>query len=592
MATTRARRARPPPPKTLDDLRPLLVGPEQSRIRRLEDRLDRHLAEMVAEVLPQAITESRKRGEALSWAMEPILGSAVRDSVQRDPGGFAEAIAPAMAPATRKAVSSMLRAMLQRLNEALDRSLSLESLRWRLEARRSGRSFAEVALLRTLIYRVEQIFLIHRGTGLFLGHQSAEDIPCRDPDQISAMLSAIEAFAYEAFHAEGRLESFRMGDLSAWVEHGPSAALVAVVRGVAPQDYELVLRETLERIHLHYGSQLADFRGNTAPFSGIHDLLSSCLREQRRPPARRGRAMLIAVAALVAVCATVLGLHLRASSQDARRFAVHVEALRREPGLVVISAERRSGHSTFTGLRDPLASDPSEVLSRQGASPAAVTLRFEPFYSLDPRIVARRAEQALRPPPEVSLILRGATLSAVGVAPERWIERARWAAPALPGVLAFDDARLHPREAIEQAWAAERAIEGTEIVFSRGSTQLPAGQSARLDEIAAAARRLVALTPQAGMTVEIRVLGYADPTGSEAANQAISQARAERVAVELGARGVPPDRLRARGAGVRRDVLPSSCASDASGARCRPGAGAARARSVIFAVDLREVVED
>ena len=39
---------------------------------------------------------------------------------------------------------------------------------------RTGRSFAEVVMLRSLVYRVEQIFLIHRETSLSLLHVGDE----------------------------------------------------------------------------------------------------------------------------------------------------------------------------------------------------------------------------------------------------------------------------------------------------------------------------------------------------------------------------------------------------------------------------------
>ncbi|XXY52355.1 OmpA family protein [Sorangium sp. So ce269] len=592
MGPPRARRGTPPPVKTLEDLRPLLVGPEQRRIRRIEERLDGAMAGMVADVLPQAVVASRKSGEALAWAMDPLITRAIHESVRRDPGAFAEAISPAMGPAIRRLVTSTLRAMLQRLNEALALGFSLQSVRWRIEARRTGRPFAEVVLLRTLVYRTEQLFLVHRGTGIVLGHVSAEGVPFRDPDQVSAMLTAIDAFAHDAFRTEARLEHFRVGDLTGWVEHGPSALLVAIVRGVAPQEYEIVLRETLERLHLTYGDELASFRGDQAPFSGSRELLASCMSEQRRPVSRRGRPALAAAALLAAIAAVVLGSWARAAWRDQRRFAGCVEALRREPGLLVTAAERHAGQYAFTGLRDPLAADPTAVIERGGPVRRAVTLRFEPFYSLHPQIIERRVRQALQPPPGVSLVVRGGALVASGVAPERWIERARWSAAVLPGVASFDGERLHAQESVDRARAAASAVESIELLFSRGAARLAAEQAARAGEAAAAAERLLALAREAGMAAEIRVIGYADPAGAEASNRALSQARAEHVAAELRARGVPPDRLRAIGAGVRLAPLSPSCEGRAAGAGCAPGEAERRARSVIFLVDLRAAFKD
>jgi outer membrane protein OmpA-like peptidoglycan-associated protein len=563
--------SRPSAAKTLDDLRPLLVGPEQRRIQKLEERLDGHLVEMVAGVLPEAVTESRHKSDALAWAVEPIMERSVRETVRRDPGGFAEAISPAMGPAIRKAVTYRFRVLLQRFNAALNRSLSVESLRWRIEARRTRRPFAEVVLLRTLVYRVEQLFLIHRGSGLLLAHTLADDVPSQDPDQVSAMLSAIETFAHDAFREDARLERFRVGELVGWIEHGPSALLVAIVRGTAPEAYESVLREALERTHLEHAKALADFRGDPAPFAGTEDVLAGCLREHRKPPRRRWVGPMVAVGALVALLAIPIFLAARASRRDQQRFTAYADALRREPGLVVTAAERRAGRYVFAGLRDPLARDPATVLAQSGLDPAGATLGFEPFYSSDLRLVEPRAAKVLRPPGGVSLTFRKGTLEARGVAPQRWIERARSLALALPAVEAFDDKRLYDEESVASMRAMAGVLEGTELLFPAESTSLSADQRARLDSIAQEALSLLALSPKVGMTVQIDVVGYADPRGSEAWNQMLSSARARNVATELLKRGAFGGALSARGEGVRGDVEQDY----------------QRARSVIFRVDLR-----
>lgn len=439
-------RAVPRPSLTLEDLRPLLVGPEQGRIQQLEERLT-HVGEMVADVLPEAVTQSRKKGEALAWSLEPIVGQSIGRVVRKDPGAFAEAIAPAMGPAIRKAVAHTLRAALERFNVALERSLTLASLRWRLEARRTGRPFAEVALLRTLVYRVDEVLLIHRDTGLLLERVTAGDGPSQDPDQVSAMLSALDTFTHEAFNEDARLERFRVGPLAGWVEHGPTAILVAIVRGTAPESYEGVLREALERTHLALGKELTEFRGDTAAFAPAREVLMECLLEHHEMPRRARRISPRAVAALVAAIITIVaGLLAHRSWREHRRFEALLGALQREPGLVVIGAERRGGLHAFTGLRDPLAEAPAAALARSGLDPAGASLQFDPFYSLHPSIIDRRAKRILRPPAGVTMTYRDGVLHAGGVAPRRWIERARSAAPLLPGVLAFDESRLHEEE--------------------------------------------------------------------------------------------------------------------------------------------------
>ena len=97
---------------------------------------------------------------------------------------LATSLFPIIGEAVRKAVAHALQGMFDSLNLMLDRGLSLESWRWRFEAWRTGRSFGEVALTRSLNYRVEQVFLIHRETGLLLRHVAFESgiVRGRRPD--------------------------------------------------------------------------------------------------------------------------------------------------------------------------------------------------------------------------------------------------------------------------------------------------------------------------------------------------------------------------------------------------------------------------
>ncbi len=67
---------RPSPRKPLDDLdelRQLLIRPEQEELRELHDRLDdkEQRAHEVAEILPEAVTLSGDRSEDLTRALRP-----------------------------------------------------------------------------------------------------------------------------------------------------------------------------------------------------------------------------------------------------------------------------------------------------------------------------------------------------------------------------------------------------------------------------------------------------------------------------------------------------------------------------------------
>ncbi len=153
------------------ELRSLIIGPEQRQLRTLQARLDDQGAHTraVSRVLPQAIL-LRKDDPQMTRALAPTVEEAITSSVRRNPRPLADALFPIFGPAIRKAIAASLSGMLESLNRTLEHSLSWRAIQWRITALRTGKSFAEVVLLNTLVYRVEQVFLIERSSGLLLQH--------------------------------------------------------------------------------------------------------------------------------------------------------------------------------------------------------------------------------------------------------------------------------------------------------------------------------------------------------------------------------------------------------------------------------------
>ena len=272
--------------------------------------------------------------------------------------------------------------MLERFNVALEQSLSIRSIRWRIEARRTHRPFAEVVLLHTLVYRVEQVFLIDPATGL-VEHVTADFVQARDADQVSSMLEAIDAFVREALGPQPagvHLSRIKLGDVTVWVERDGFAAVAAIVQGTAPPDLGETLREVRERIVLTHRNELMRFQSDVAPFATVRTILEECFLCQRRSPPRRGP-MILGVAAAIglAVAGGVFGTERARAQNEARLLAAYTETLGKLPGIIVGAVKPAGDRVHIQGLRDPAAEDPAEVLARRGLPPAE--LQFQPFLS-------------------------------------------------------------------------------------------------------------------------------------------------------------------------------------------------------------------
>ena len=135
----------------------------------------------------------------MGHVLAPIMEKAAESSIRSDPTTLVNILYPTIVPAIRKSIGETIDETFQRLNQTLKYSLTWRGLKWRWEAWRTGRSFAEVVLKHTLVYQVEHVFLVHRHTGLLVAHVAAENAVSQDPQLVSSMLVAIQDFVRDSF---------------------------------------------------------------------------------------------------------------------------------------------------------------------------------------------------------------------------------------------------------------------------------------------------------------------------------------------------------------------------------------------------------
>ena len=394
-------------------------------------------------------------------------------------------------------------------------------------------------------------------TGLLLAHAVAPELAASDADLISGMLTAIRDFVADSFSREreaGGLRRFSVGELTVMVEQGPQALIAAVVRGEAPDSLLPQLQDTLETIHLQFAGALADFDGDTAPFAPARPLLEECLatvvatdrgREGRRrrdvasvgacraPSGARARRARAAGAAALGPGggAAPVGARHRAHPGRARRRPLALRRAARPAGAGSRGASRRAGggYRARGAALGALPLAPSRTGA--GASPA------------EPVAAGRREAGAVRghAPGDG---LRSAGLGSVGGDGLRHIA---------PGVSALDLSGV-ASEMPEALTRLKREIEGERVLFAVGSAALGATARSIVTRVAEKFRRLEAGAAALGTRATLELVGRTDPTGSDAANQALSRDRAEAVLAALAARGVPRSRTRVNALGTSRPL--------------------------------------
>ena len=597
------------PAEEFDELRRLLLSREREQLRELKDRLSdkERRSQDIASVLPEAVKMSRERGEQLTNALRPAVEGSIVDSIGRRPEVFVEALHPIIGPIVRKSVAETLRRLLQSFNQTLEHTFSWRGLKWRWEAMRTGRSFAEVVMLRSLVYRVEQLFLIHRETSLSLLHVTSDPGLSKDSDMVAGMLSAIQDFARDSFSTgeDSALEEFRVGELQVWIVPGRHAYLAAVIRGNPPRELRPALEETIETVHVLKGTALAEFAGDASTFESLRPELELALRAQYAATKKEGKSTRAWIVILLLAALATAGVILALRNQG--RWKNFLHRLKEQPGLVVTEARKGwLGRSEVRGLRDASAPDPAAIAREAKLDPARIDFQWSDYLALDSASVKRRFEQRFSVPEQTRISLNDGVVEITGPVPYEWLDRVRREATLIPGVrsvaetgadIVYDPDLARKRfeaqfglldtvnavvtngvltltgEASHRWLVRARAaattlpgitslndhvidldqrafdqsksiIESAFVYFLTDKDDIATEGFAALSRLPDEIRRCEKAAKQIGLEVTLEILGYADAVGTESRNADLRQRRANKVRDFLVSCGFEPARLK------------------------------------------------
>jgi OOP family OmpA-OmpF porin len=419
----------PPPNGNLEELQELLLAAERERLDDLEDglnKLDDHLknkvvdAASVAKVLPDAIRQrsTSKQDQDLEESLESTFVSTFRRTVSSDSSRYliVEAISPVMMPAIRKAIASAV----QDIAQAMSRTLDHRGLVWRWEAWRTGKPLWEVVLAHTMKYRVERVFLFFREDGIHLSevrHPDVQPFELGKEDLVSSMFSAIQTavqkFAQDEFQAseDASWRTFEMTDGTlVLIEQGSKAVLAAVVRGVPPPSLRTTLQDAMDSIHVKLSEAFQNFQGDKGPFEAARPYLESCLlQEESDSSNEKGAARGGLSPVLVVLLTLIVGslawwgitsyLEWRREVDEKQRWAHFQDKVREKPGIHVtsiVAGDGKNGKTIVHGLRDPISDEPQKIAQEVGLPHEMIDFRLEPYHSLAPELIERRARDNRR----------------------------------------------------------------------------------------------------------------------------------------------------------------------------------------------------
>ena len=538
-------------------LRQLLLGKDYDFLLTLKQQFENseQYSASVASVITEALKLRARQDNSLAEVLAPTVEQALSQSIYENPQHLADVVYPVMGPAIRKSINETLSEALGTFNQLLEQSLSFRALRWRFDAWRTGRSYSEIALMRTLVYQVEQVFLIHRHSSLLLGHVVADNAMSNDPDMVSSMLSAIQDFIADSFHVqqEEHLRTLSLGDLTVLVEHGPYAVMALVVRGNSPSELRSSLVEVLENIHRQYAQALKAYNGDNGAFSTVSHELSRCLKVQRQVHSTQKPWLAYGALLSLGVGLAYWAYHYYNFQQWQQAV---IQATKNLPGIALLESEVVDDQFVLKGLQDPLVASPLSQLPADLQAAYPLQWQAKPYLSMDESLVLQRAQHILKPPATVTLSLNQGVLSLQGQAEQSWLTEAQQRYSGVTGINALDiqALQLTDSEALNLQRLSQ-AIVNSPYNFALASAEIDS-QQANIAQLSKTILALLNAAHKRRQFVQIKLIGNTDLTGSDAFNTSLALQRAQNMRNILVAAGVPAFCMVAYGAG--QQGLPST----------------------------------
>ena len=507
----------------LDSLISLLTGEQKVELDKLRESFNdpELFTERIKETLPEAIARRGKDDQMLAQLLAPTIEETIDSLNQQDPDALAVKMLPTIRRSVRLIVLETFNDLVTNLNRVLDHSFNFS---WRFEAWRTGRPFGEIVLAKTLIYRVEQIFLIHIKTGLLLKQVIVDDRQAHDGDLISGMLTAIRDFVQHSFELEPSetLSNFKVGELSVLIEQDEEVFIAAVVRGLVPAELNDNLQRTASLLQMRFNKELKDFTGDTDPFEEAENPLKTCLTSNFEKPSSQPNIMLWIALAFISIFLLAFSINEILRNYN---WSKALDALESKGGIVITQAKRNWNTYQLQGLLDPLAERPSDILLAYGIPPNRIKDSWEAYHTLDKTIILSRVKKAIEPPANVDVSLQNGTLKLIGSTSNSWREFALQTTQKIIGIEKIDTSQLYSNQQLDFNSLIQN-LESEHLYFKEKSDVLIDGQEDTLNLIKQNFINLHSQSLSLGYDIKVLAVGYGDDFNCSYRARALAVARA------------------------------------------------------------------
>ena len=538
--------------REIEQLRTLLFQPEAVRLESLEtdlaslqqyvgnaDRLETATADILVAALERAEVN---RPRELANAIAPTVVSAIRSEIRNSRELMVEALYPIVGRLVSAAVANSFRETLASLEQRINALTSAQLWVGRIKSLVTGRPISEFVLTDNPP-RVNRLLIIERGNGRLVADWKRDETPDERADLLSAMVAAILEFSVQALAGEGNLQTLDFGGREIALRASPRFILAAQCLGsLRPGDNARInslFFDAIESID----------RGATCDRAMLANLATSIEADHspRKATSRRGKVILfglltLAVAALVwfAWMSVTRGLLERRTQAALEQFAAKQPLLASFPLRLDFDHGNRS--VAVSGI-EPSQLETAPLIDALGsaASPYRIVDRIGVVSGPEQLAASQASVAAVQQSLarlQASLDQMRDAMSEQSKSGDRQIARLNEQYDALGKQYAKLGEQYAALQSVVDSPAArlDRFIASTAVFFTNNSDEFLDNDQAEQQ-----IRELAGLL--AKNDLRVRIVGYADQSGTEGTNRTLGRKRAEQVTRRLTALGVEPARL-------------------------------------------------
>lgn len=247
----------------LELLKEILLTDEKTFADKIKMRVSQIEAELddderfSAKVKPVLKQELDAFVAEMPKTLGPTITKTLKEEIKNSQDAVVEALFPIMGKMIKKYVAHEMEMLKESINAKTKSIFSFSSFKRKAKSKFTGISEEDLIVSELAEPKIEEVFVIEKGSGIIQGHYSnTERI---DKDMVSGMITAIKSFVEDAFEGKSEnLEAISYELYNIHIEDFHKIYMAVVVSG----SYTTMYKEVLEDLLLNFSETLSKNKDN------------------------------------------------------------------------------------------------------------------------------------------------------------------------------------------------------------------------------------------------------------------------------------------------------------------------------------------